>query len=387
MKPTRQFIVGSAVAAATLFSTNAASAQDRATEEVETEGAFTFEVSAVVDVLSVVSGGIERDAAVLYAGNFITELSGAAIGLPSTRFHVDLQYVGGDALSGDLVGDAQGVSNIEAYRALRPLEIWVEHAFGPSGQGAVKAGIIDLNADFDVQSVGSLFLNGSHGIGAEYAQTGQNGPSIFPTTTSAAILSWNAQRWAIRGGAFNAVAGNPDRPGRTVVKLPGADGLLLAGEIDFSLESGTLLRLGGWHYTSEFDRLDIAPAGSAGRSNRGVYAMAERDVGPVGAWIRVGRAAGRYNLIRDYVGGGVTLETGAGEAGFAVAHARLGDPGARALADEGVRVRRAETNFEATFALPVGPLTVQPNVQYVVNPAWDGALGDALVAGFRFSYP
>lgn len=39
-------------------------------------------------------------------------------------------------------------------------------------------GLYDLNSEFDTQETSSIFINPSHDIGAEYAQSGKNLPSI-----------------------------------------------------------------------------------------------------------------------------------------------------------------------------------------------------------------
>ena len=47
----------------------------------------------------------------------------------------------------------------------------------------------------------------------------------------------------------------------------------------------------------------------------------------------------------------------------------------------------AETGFELTYADPVAPfLTVQPDLQYVVNPSGRRAVGDAVVVGLRLTF-
>src|SRR3546814_3364842 len=44
-----------------------------------------------------------------------------------------------------------------------------------------------------------LFIGSPHGIGTDFAQSGQNGPSIFPSTSLAARVQWApAEGWAAR---------------------------------------------------------------------------------------------------------------------------------------------------------------------------------------------
>ncbi len=44
-----------------------------------------------------------------------------------------------------------------------------------------------------------------------------------------------------------------------------------------------------------------------------------------------------------------------------------------------------ETTLELTWRLPVADwLTLQPDLQYVINPGFDASLDDAFVVGLRF---
>ena len=79
-------------------------------------------------------------------------------------------------------GDLQTASNIDAPNAWKLYEAWLEQRwFGE--KLSLRAGLYDLNSEFDALQTAGLFLNSSHGIGPEISQTGRNGPSIFPTTS------------------------------------------------------------------------------------------------------------------------------------------------------------------------------------------------------------
>ena len=82
----------------------------------------------------------------------------------------------------NFVGDAQGVSNIEAPAKWKLEEGWVQqNLFG--NRFSALFGRYDLNSEFYRLQSASLFLNSSFGIGPEFSQSGQNGPSIFPFTS------------------------------------------------------------------------------------------------------------------------------------------------------------------------------------------------------------
>jgi porin len=104
----------------------------------------------------------------------------------------------------------------------------------------------------------------------------------------------------------------------------------------------------------------------------------------------VGVADARVNAVSSYVGAGLTytgLLSGRAEdqLGIAVATARFGQEFLSAQRAEGNAWHTSEVNLELTYRFPVTPwLTLQPDLQYVVNPGGNSALDDALVIGLRF---
>ncbi len=113
----------------------------------------------------------------------------------------------GGGFTSNYVGDTQGVSNIDAPSGVRLLEAWIKKT--TANQKHVSTiGVINLNGIFDIQPMGSVFLNGSHGIGAEISQ---NGPSLFPISGLGWVEEYHHnENLTIRGAIFDATPGNPD---------------------------------------------------------------------------------------------------------------------------------------------------------------------------------
>ena len=345
----------------------------------------------VMDGLAVVDGGLDEGQALLHKFDLTADWRSEGF-----EAHLDLQYVGGDEPSAELIGDVQVVSNIEAPDALRVLEAWGAWSLA-GGKAGVKAGLIDLNADFDVQDVGLIFLNSSHGVGPDLSQTGLNGPSIFPNTSLAVTgFAEIGEGWTVRAGVFDGVPGDPDDPTRTLIRLRDDEGALAIAEVEHRFGERAKLKLGAWAYTADFDAIaQTASDGSPARlgSNRGAYAMLEGRLWSeasdpeqgLDAWIRVGLANAEINPIGTYVGGGAVY-TGVwrddDQLGLAIAHASFGGPARRAFGLEG-----AETVAELTYSLPINDnIAIQPDVQYVWNPGGDPTISNALVVGIRFSW-
>jgi porin len=337
----------------------------------------------MTDIIGVASGGERHDPRWMGRLDLDLDSGTGLLGVDGAHVHADIMLLHGGGFSERDVGDAQVVSNIDAPHAIRPFEVWAESPLG--GGVRAKAGLIDLNSEFDVQTVGAMFLNSSFGIAPDYSKTGVNGPSIFPVTSPGLIIAIEKKRWTLHTAVFDAVPGDPDHPHAFLPGPIGRGGALLSVEGDVKVGAGGVLQMGGWLYTDRFDRLDGVGQGRSA----GFYAQYEQTLlgdektGALRGWVRAGRAADQVNPIGAYVGGGFTWGTDARAYGIAVAHARLGDPGIDALAGTVVQPYRAETTIELTASRRVRDwLTVQPDAQYVIHPGW-GVAPDALVLGVR----
>lgn len=364
--------------------------------------AVSFEAGYTGDFLANVSGGLRRTAQDLHLLEASATIDGErALGLPAGgALFVSVNYNTENDFSGSVTGDIQDVSSVDAPEALRLYEFWYEQAFG-GDRASVKAGLLDLNADFDANETGALFLNNSHGIGPDIGQTGLNGPSIYPVTGLGVRGAVEAgESVTLRAGIYEGAPGDPDEPGRTVLDLDDDEGALLIGEAE-ARRGASSLKLGAWGYTAAFDALDrFTETGAPARlrESRGAYALAETcfrggdddDACRFGAFVRVGAADPSVNAIGRYYGAGLTVRPFASrpddEAGFAIAVAAFGEPFKRNRAREGLRTDDAETALEWTYSFQVSEsVALQPNVQWVMHPGGDPQIEDAVVVGVRIS--
>ena len=311
---------------------------------------------------------------------------GDALGHADWKARLQYFRTNGERLSGGRVGDIQTASNIEALSTDRLMEAWIERALWKTG--AVRVGLMDLNADFDSIAPAGLFLNSSHGIGPDLSQTGPNGPSIFPVSAFGVHGVWQASpSLTLRAAAFDGVPGDPDHPKAfAAVKLSRRDGALLIGQADWAISDDVQASFGAWRYTASFDRLD-RPARQRGQG--GAYAYVQGSIPGLkdwSGWVRAGFADPDIEVVGDYLGLGVVKsapfpDRPDDQFGVAIAHAGIGGP-ARRSGD----LPSAETTVELTYRYQVNDrLAVQPDVQYVIHPASQAGLENALVVGLRLN--
>lgn len=344
------------------------------------QSAVDFGASYTADLLSALDGSPARGTELVGRADAWLDFDGPAVGLDTLSAHLDVIAVHGPDFSGNRVGLYQTVSSLEANRRPHIYEAWAQ--WKPSPHVSAKAGLIDLNAEFDLQNTGALFVNSAFGIGPEISQSGLAGPSIFPMTSSALIVRLQYGRKALALGVFDALAGARDDPRKLVVRFPGTTGALLIAEARVPV--GTwLLQAGGWHYTTRFEAIE---PGKGPVVSRGVYGLLEGAVTrKVSAWIRLGMADARANPVAAYVGGGAVATLGNWRLGVAAAHARLGKAARQTLFAPD-RARRSETILELTAQRQLTAwLNIQPDLQYVIHPGWAPGVRSTLIAGLRFS--
>ncbi|NVJ97693.1 MAG: carbohydrate porin [Alphaproteobacteria bacterium] len=359
---------------------------------VMAEEGIVLEAAYTGEVWHNASGGLRQNSAYLDNLDVTAEFDMDALaGWSGTKFFVYGLYNNNNVFSETIVGDAQTVSNIDATRAFRLYEAWMEKSFGDD-RGSIKLGLYDLNSEFDAKENSGLFIGSSHGIGPDYSQSGENGPSIFPSTSLAARLQYQlSDGVAMRVAVLDAVPNDPDRPKRNVIRLNDEEGALLAAELDMASDSLGRLGVGTWYYTSETETL----LGGPDRHNKGLYAFWEKTLGSAGgrewnAFLRAGFADSKINQFsQSFQAGATTSGLFAArpddEFGFAVSRAVNSNAFEDAALLAGDNPSSHETVFELTYRMAINDwIAVQPDIQYTVNPGGVADVKDALSLGIRF---
>ena len=351
-----------------------------------TANGLDVEAVLTTDLLGVVSGGVDTGFEAPFNFDLIFTLNTSTAGWwQNGTFSIYfLGNAGGDPSTH--AGDLQVSSNIEAPNTFKVYEAWYEHRFFDN-RVSWLVGLRDLNAEFYVSEHAGLFLNSSFGVGPELSQANA---SIFPAATFGTRIKIDTSTQTyIEAAAFDGVPGDPNDPYGTHVQFDHGDGVFYIGEGGIHNADGTYYKvaLGGWYTTAHFDDF----AGVARHANSGIYLIGETDLfrhedgRGLGVFTQLGFADGDRNQTGTYLGAGVNW-TGpltarpADVAGIGIAHARNTDD-FRSL---NPGFNRAETALEFTYLVtPLPWLSVQPDIQYIVDPGTDSTLDDALVLGFR----
>lgn len=367
------------------------------------------------------AGGIKRGAT--YVGNLFMQLTVDGEKLfasPETTVFLNGIWIQGGQPS-HLSGDAQGVSNMAAPSAVVLEEAWVQRNFFDD-RLSLLAGRYDLNSEFYKLTSAGLFLNGSFGVGAEFAQSGVEGPSIFPYTSIGMRIAAKATpntvfRLAVLDGVpYNRPDGSHGafRPGDgALIVAEGAylirpasddgpaDRRFLIGRAADQLPYTDKIAVGTWYYTASFN--DLSQVDAAGqpvqhRGSGGAYVLLDKQLVSstngrqhnVSGFLQLGLGDARVDRFGSYVGAGL-VGTGyvpgrpKDEMGISVAAARNGSHYIAAQNQQGLGVRASEIAVEMTYLTQYNAwLAIQPDLQYVIHPNTDPTLRSALMFQLRF---
>ncbi len=391
----------------------AASIEAQAAEEHEGPAGhpaspYTFGLLYRADVLSNVSGGLKHgtmalgnlDAKADFDLDRLAGWSGVSAGVHAIWSH-------GSKPNRYLIGSLQGIDNIEVEtNTAKIFQAWIEKQW-LDDRFSVRFGLYDLNSEFYVSHCSGIFLHPSPGIGSEMAQTGVNGPSVFPVSSVAVRLRVRpTAETYLQLAVLDGVPGDPDNPRGTHIQFNDGDGTLRAAEVGFipslaknaetlGLSPTDKYAVGVWSYTARFGDLTETDAGGdplMRDSNRGFYVLAERTVhaavhgGHVDAFARYGRANDDLNPLSSYtqlglVATGMITSRPADQFALSWTQAHTGSKYRQLVPGSD----RHESVWELTWRTLVNDwLIVQPNAQYIVNPGADPGTGDSLLLGVRF---
>lgn len=359
------------------------------------------------DVWSNLSGGIKQGNSYLDNLDIKVALDGNKLfGITGNRSLVYFLNNDGSHPNARQVGSMQGIDNIEVRTDTAKLyELWTEQSF-LNEKWSVLVGLHDLNSEFMVSDMTANFMKPVFQVNQEFAQTGRNGPSIFPTTSLAGRIKYlPTDESYMMFAVFGGVAGDPNRPHGTHIDLRSRDGLLLIAEAGLTPKTAdqgdsTLNKfaLGAWAYTKKFDDLvDVDNARNPiKRRSEGMYLLSSYQFYHdtiaghyLGAFFRAGTGDGNTKQVDWFyatgiVGKGWVPTRFDSEIGFGFTQSHNGDKYMRSVVAAGSSADHDEYGINLYYRDTLySGIRIEPNVQYIINPGTDPQLGNATVIGVR----
>ena len=343
---------------------------------------ITFEYIYTGEVFNNARGGINTKDATEYRGNFdlvmtadLDEMGFAPGGL----IFLYGQNGHGRGITEDHVGDAQGVSNIDAHNFMQMSEYWWQRSVFDD-LITFRIGKQDANAEFAVVDLGGDFIGSSFGVT----------PTIplptFPDPAAGVVTFFKLTDWLdFKVGVWDGAATG----GSWGFSGTGTSFSMYEFKTQYALACGELpgdFHVGMWYHNDTFADLGGAPDHSG---NHGVYLGADQliykeyadedDAQGLGVFFQFSWAPEELNEIQKHFGTGLVYKglvccRDDDITGIGVTHVIFSD----------LMAETDETTLEMFYKAPLSPwTTIQPDLQYISNPGGAGAR-DALAIGLRF---
>ena len=312
----------------------------------------------------------------------------------------------GSKYNANYVGSYMGVDNIEvSTNTAQFYQAWIQKSFF-DGHVSLLTGLYATDSEFYVTETSGLFIEPPYGMANDLAQTGVNGPPIFPMGALAirAKLTTQNDNFYVQAAVTDGVPGDPNNPHGTHIKLGNGDGTLAMLEMGYTpheqnsiaskdqelAEIFNKTAIGIWRYSAQFDATD----GLGSRHpSQGAYFLAERTLyienghpsHGLSGFVRFGVASEKVN-IADWTGSaglryhGLIGGRDDDVAGLAITVNHAGDSYRNTKGSE-----HQEIDLEATYRAQVTPyFAVQPTMQFIDSPNMDSTIQNAWILGSRF---
>ena len=356
-----------------------------------------------------------------------------AIGWKGASVSTTWLWLSGRDASEDLVGNFLTTSNIAGFNTLRMFELWFQQEL-LEDRLSIRLGQLSADSEFLISDYSGLFINGTFGWPAlTYMNLPEGGPG-FPMGTLGIRLALNPVDWfTFQSAVFqgDVFAQDVNRHGFRW-RLDSKTGYTFLNEVQFRWnqredEFGLpgQVKAGAWFQTGESAD---ALADSTDSGNSGFYAVIDqmlfREAGeapmlgkdgktsvdpkgtksfkaPVTAgktdqglgWFgRAGLAPADRNFISFYFDTGLSYKgliptRDDDTIGIGFGYAQLSNGARSSLESEAISPMGAEMVIEFTYQAQITPwLTIQPDLQYVINPGGANDLNNALVVGGRAAF-
>ncbi len=326
-----------------------------------------------------VDGGIEEGTAVAGLANLMLDYTG-----DGWSAHANVYGPHGRSFTDRYLGDFSVASNIDTVHQLRLQELWLQRDFDGS---SLRVGMLASDTEFWGSSFGGLFVNSVFGAPSIVSGNLPN-PPIFPTAAFGVryAMDFGGGR-SLRLSVQDGDAGDPLTENRHGVDVRLGGGVLALAEFEVAggESDGDALqddiRISAYLHTGDF----IDSHGNSGRHSFGMlgvvdHALSER----VGVFVRAGAARRNTSLVPFSVETGVNVLhpfDGPGTLGLALAYVDLnGDLDGI----DGPEHLTRELVLEATYDWPLGDhVTLQPDLQYIVDPGGLRSAANAWAGGIR----
>jgi porin len=324
-------------------------------------------------------------------------------------FHFNVLDIFGPSLTVHDVGDISGVSNLAGTNSFRLQEIWLQQQWWKK-RASIRVGMLAADSEFFTSQAASLFLDGTFGAFTLVALNFNDAP-VYPIAAPGVRIDvMPVSFFDLRAAVLAPNEAAENNTHGTDFSINSRDGALVAVEASYLLHQspndrgliGTY-KLGAFSQQGDYASFgsQAANALNAARplrygTNVVVYGVADQELFKNGqytveAFARGGFGTPNYSVVHEYFDAGFNfigpipirpLDV----AGVAVGRSDISGQYSSSQVAQGNPGLTSETVIEATYKIHIANwASIQPDVQYFVNPSAVRGSRDAFVSGVRSS--
>ncbi|TLX72162.1 carbohydrate porin [Labilibacter sediminis] len=306
-----------------------------------------------------------------------------------TLLHFNILNAHGAMPSENYIGDLQIASNIEAGNYIGLFEAYLEQTYN---NHSIRIGQLDLNGAFLYTDPALYFSNSSFGIMPSVSCN--VGCSIYPISALGFIYRYSHKSITLQIGLYDGDPGSvEDNNFNLQPSLSEKQGLLSITEAQYNFvgKLNGSVKLGSFFHSANF--LPFEDSENIYRSNYGGYILYEQSLGltklkssKYNFFIKGGFAPSDRNFISSFAGVGIVVNSllnifDEDQLGIAFAQAYI----SKALRNMQPVYDNSETSIELFYGFTfLKHFSIQPSIQYIVNPGALKTNSDALISLFRF---
>ncbi len=370
-------------------------AQDTGQKDDGTSSPVTFHASIQGGLFQNFSGGVRTGSNYMSRVHLTLSVDTEKAGLwrGGAFFINGVNMLGGNSTD-KYIGDFQPVSRNEAAPERTGLfELWYKQSFG---RAFLLIGQHDMNAAFGTSKYGGNSIHSAFGMNPSITPNAGYTFSIYPRTMPAIYFAREAIGFGQGSIALHAAvyAGFSERFNddqyNVIWNLDGSTHSRF--EIHYIQKRGTL-KLGTLYHSGDLP--SVTTEGDMVEGNLGFYLIADHLIlaegegdheQGLGAFFQIGSAPGDQNLIRTFVSAGLNY-TGPfpGRDRDFIFLGFLNSSLHKDLVDSGL-YEQNRSILELNYHFKIGEhFSLQPDLQYIINPGGNPGLKNAFAGIFRFS--
>jgi porin len=363
------------------------------------EEAFSFKTILQGGVFRNFSGGIDTGGDYIGRVHAIISLDTEKAGLwKNGQFLINGVNAHGGNPTATYIGDFQPISRNEAAPQRTALfELWYKHTFG---KASITVGQHDMNSAFALSDYAGNSINSAFGVSPSITPNVGNSFSIFPKTMPCIYLQVNSIKLGkesllnLKAAVYAGFASdNKKDPYNIKWDLNGSTHSRL--ELQYIRMKNELprgsIKAGLMYHSGDF--VDVTKPLQTIQGNLGYYFITDQLIWAednksnqgLGLFLQLAAASGNQNIIDSFFSFGLNYKGLFPKRNEDILFLGfLNSSMNNNLVEMGLEKNRAIAEFN--YALKLGEhFTIQPNLQYIINPGAQSQIDNAFLGIIRFS--